>query len=172
MISESMTRILVIEPSKMLQQALAIALSIEYQVQFMDSFPDPVALTAVEAVIVDAAMLRDRNGLTAREVRAAQGWKVPTVWIDGTAALPAPVRKNLVQLKPPVRKDELHKALADCLGVAAGSKQKPNAAAVPTETPAKSRAKKSKEAIATGPSAEAFIELLEVVEVEQEQDRS
>lgn len=167
-----MSRILVVEPSKMLQQALAIALSPEHQLQFMGSLPELAALPEVDAVIVDATMLRDHDALTARQARAVQGWRIPTVWIDGTAALPAPVRENLVQLKPPVRKDELQKVLADCLGVAAGSKPNPNAAAGRTETPARSRAKKSKDAVATGPSAEEFIELLEVVEDEQEQDRS
>jgi hypothetical protein len=153
----------------MLQQALAITLPIEHQVQFMDSFPEPLALTQVEAVIVDAAMLRDHNRLTAREVRAAQGWKLPTVWIDGAMTLPAPVRENWVQLKPPIYKDELQRTLVHCLGGAGASKQNPKAVAGRTETPARAKAKKSKVPVVT--ADEAFIELTEVVEDEQEQDR-
>jgi hypothetical protein len=135
----------------------------------MKSFPETLALTNVEAVIVDAAMLRDYNGLTAREVRAAQGWKLPTVWIDEAATLPAPARETWVQLKPPIYKDELQRSLVSCLGGAGASKQNTNAVTGRTETPARSNAKKSKAPVATADAA--FIELTEVVEDEQEQDR-
>lgn len=166
-----MSRILIIEPSKMLRQALAIALSPEHQLQFIASFPQVADLTEVDGVIVDAATLRDYDALTTRDVGAAQEWKIPTIWIDGAAALDAPMRKALVQLKPPIRKDDLHKALAASLRSATESKQNTTVPRGRSETPLKSRAKKTREAGAPAPMNDQFIELLEVVEDEQAQDK-
>jgi hypothetical protein len=164
-----MSRILIIQPSKMLRHALAIALSPEHQLQFMASLPELADLTEVDGVIVDAATLRDHDALTTREVRAVQGWKIPTVWIDGAGALQAPVRKTLVQLKHPVRKEDLQKALADSLGPAVESKQSATASEGHTAARATPKTKKSKEA--AGPADNRFIELLEVVEDEQAQGK-
>jgi len=70
-------------------------------------------------------------------------------------------------LKPPVQRDQLHKALFECLNPPAGAppaarKIEPRAA-----TPAKARGKKSEESAAAPPAADNVIDLVEVVEDEE-----
>jgi hypothetical protein len=80
-----MSRILVIQPHKMLQHAFSIALFPEHQVEVAETMPDAAALKDVDLVIVDAAALRERDAMAAGELRDVQNWKTPTIWIDNAS---------------------------------------------------------------------------------------
>jgi hypothetical protein len=154
-----MSRILVIQPYKMLQHAFSVALFPEHQVQVMEAIPDAMAMKEFDAVVVDAGALREQNSLAASELRKVQGWKIPTVWIEKETEAQAPAREKLVVVDRPSGKEALRKALAECLGAAE--------AALTTESANGQLASSS----ATD-AQENFIELVEVVEESSALERS
>jgi len=110
-----MSAILVIEPRKILQHATAIALFPEHEARMVTAIPGAEELHNFAAVIVDAAVLRETSGLSAKALRAMELWKTPMVWIDGDPAQP-PNRDKLVVVKRPVSRKAMREALALCLG--------------------------------------------------------
>jgi hypothetical protein len=147
-----MSRILVIQPHKMLQHAFSVALFPEHQVQVMEMIPDSLAVKEFDAVVVDAGALRERNSLAASELRNVQGWKIPTVWIEQETDAQAPVREELVVVDRPTGKEALRKALAECLGAAE--------AALTTES--------AKGQLGSSPATDAKENVIELVEVVEE----
>ena len=148
----------------MLRYALAVALTPDHGIQFFDGLPESSALADVDAVIVDAATLRLAENPPRLDFKAIERWQVPTVWIDDRELSAPPARANWVNLKPPVQREQLHKALFECLNPPAGAppaarKIEPRAA-----TPIKARAKKSEKSAAAPPAADNVIELVDVVE--------
>ena len=160
-----MSTILVIEPHRMLQQAFATALPFTHKVQLMEILPEISAIQDFDVVIIDAAALMDKAGLAARELRALQSWKVPTIWIENDGGVEAPSGDRLVTLAMPVQKDALLKALAACLTATSGEESQAATARTKAKPVAKD-AKKAKEPISAVPAASkpAIIELVEVVE--------
>jgi hypothetical protein len=160
-----MSRILVIQPHKMLQHAFSVALFPEHQVQVMERIPDAAALKDVDLVIVDAVALRQRGSLAQQELSEVQNWKTPTIWIDKDADSQAPTREELVLLQAPPGKDLLVRAMAECLVSPDTGKQAANpiksGAAWPASTTG--TAKPQRGTAATNVE-ENFIELVEVVE--------
>ena len=146
-----MSKILVVEPHRMLQQAIVLALFPEHEAQIASAIPEPSELNDFDAVIVDGASLGD----TGKVSSAVESWKTPTVWVESVPAGQAPRREKLVSIQAPIEKDALLSALAECLGGAAKSKR--------SETAAKSV--KAKEGGAASASGEAqLIDLVDVVE--------
>jgi hypothetical protein len=89
-----MSRILVVQPHKMLQHAFSVALFPEHQVKIMERIPDAAALKDVDLVIVDALALRQRDSLAQQELSEVQNWKTPTIWIDKDADSQVPTRQR------------------------------------------------------------------------------
>ena len=113
-----MSKILVVEPRNMLQQAISLALFPDHEVQMSPLLSEGDAAMAQEfdLVIIDSAGLRATNSLSSQLVRAVQSWKVPTIWIDDAAARQAPVRDKLLVLNGPIQKEGLQSAVTKCLG--------------------------------------------------------
>jgi hypothetical protein len=160
-----MSRILVIQPHKMLQHAFSVALFPEHQVQVVEKIPDAAALKDVDLVIVDAMALRQRDSLAQQELGEVQKWKTPTIWIDKDADSQVPKREKLVLLQAPSGKDLLVRAVAECLGTPDAGKQ----AANPIKSGATGQASTTGSVKPQGTTAatnaeENFIELVEVVE--------
>jgi len=110
-----MSKILVIEPYRVLQQAIALTLFADHEVQFARSIPDSSELKDYDAVIVDGGALGSDGKDPDREIRMVQSWRVPTIWLDGGANGQTPQRAGLVAVKMPITKAVLSSALADCL---------------------------------------------------------
>jgi hypothetical protein len=108
-----MSKILVIQPHKMLQQALVVALFPEHHVRVMERIPG--AVVDADLVIIDAAALRERNSLTEREIRALDNCNLPIVWIDAEAPGEPERKSRLLHLMPPLKRDDLKAVVADCL---------------------------------------------------------
>jgi hypothetical protein len=160
-----MSRILVIQPHKMLQHAFSVALFPEHQVQVMEKIPDDAALKDVDLVIVDAAALRQQELLAARELRAVQSWKTPTIWLDRDPDSQAPTREKLVWVQAPSGKDTLQRAMAECLGAPEAGKEAVKASSSPGASPPSTTGiTKQQGAIPATNAEENFIELVEVVE--------
>ncbi|MDH3446175.1 MAG: hypothetical protein OEN50_19795, partial [Deltaproteobacteria bacterium] len=83
-----MSSILVIEPSKILQQAIVIALFPDYETQMVETIPAAGELQKFDAVIVDAAELREVAEISAQALSAMETWDAPVVWVDGDPPQP------------------------------------------------------------------------------------
>ncbi len=118
-----MSKILVVEPHRMLQQAIALALFPEHEVKIGAAIPESSALRDFDAVIVDLGPLGEPDEAFAQGVRAVQSWKVPTVWVQGSSNEPTPQRENLIPINMPIEKEVLLSALAECLGTISKEKR-------------------------------------------------
>jgi hypothetical protein len=156
-----MSSIVIIEPYKMLQQALVLALPVGHRVRVMETLPQAAALAGVNAVIVDAAALSEKGTPAARGLNAIEAWQIPTLWIEADGTPGPPARQGLVILRKPVRRDELQKAVAECLGLT--GVDKPGAATAPAKFTQTRKASRPQGA-AKASAEPAIIELVDVVE--------
>jgi hypothetical protein len=110
-----MSKILVVEPYKILQRAIAISLFPEHEVQITDHLPEMNALEqrSYDIVVVDAGALRERTTVGELD-RCVQGWRIPTIWLEETISTVVPTRDKLVVLRKPILMNDLLSALAQC----------------------------------------------------------
>ena len=118
-----MSKILVVEPYRMLQQAIALALFPEYEVKIASAMPEFAVLKDFDAVIVDLESLVASAGGAEATIRAVQSWKVPTVLVQVSPHGPTPQRENLISFNTPIEKEVLLSALAECLGIPSKEKR-------------------------------------------------
>ncbi len=111
----AMSRILVVQPIKMLQQAFVIALFPEHHVRVLEKIPEAEPAAETDLVIVDAAALCERGSLPAQDVRAVQSWRIPVLWIGTEAVSGLAASKNLARLSAPVKREELRSAVTEGL---------------------------------------------------------
>jgi hypothetical protein len=118
-----MSKILVVERHRMLQQAIALALFPEHEVKIRSAIPESSELTGFDAVIVDVGSIGEADGDFEPAIRAVRSWKVPTVWVQGSFHGPTPQRENFIAINMPIEKEVLRSALAECLGVPSKEKR-------------------------------------------------
>lgn len=159
-----MSRLLVIEPNLMLRYGLAVALTPDHVFQFVDGLPQALGLKDFDCAIVDAVTLRQAALGTVLDRSATEGWARPTVWIDDTE-LPSSRRVNWVQLKPPVQREQLLRALFECLNPTGDAPSVLKRTESSVSKPAKARSKKVKEGTAEPADGRNVIELIDLVEV-------
>jgi hypothetical protein len=112
-----MAKVFLIEPHRVLQQAIVLSIFPEHDVQVVEQ-ADPGAiaeLNAVDLLIVDASALRDAGNLTEEASRALQNASMPIIWIDDGSAEP-PKRDKLLVVKKPIESASLYSAVAEYLG--------------------------------------------------------
>jgi hypothetical protein len=156
-----MTKILVIEPHRILQQGLAISLYPENDVQLMAAVPENISAKDFDAAVIDAASLRENNGLDATALRVIESWEKPTIWIQDEPSAPVRGGAKAATVKPPVARQALLAALRECLGPS-GAKE--NVAAERGEDKRSSAKAQATEATSAEPGGTEVIELTEVVE--------
>jgi hypothetical protein len=111
-----MSKILIVEPHKMLQKAMALCFFPDHEVKLIGNVPNSTAaIKTYDVVLIDAGALREVNALTQQTTRIVQSWATPTIWMDDNPAR-APKRDKLLALKKPVGRNELISGLAKCLG--------------------------------------------------------
>ena len=161
-----MSKILVIQPHRMLQQAIALSLFPEHEVQMAEAVPESLAAKDFDAVIVDAASLQETRRLAPQTVRAIQNWKVPTIWIEGSEPFQAPQRGKLVLMKRPIAREVLQSSLAECLGISTGAKRNGTASMPDQDTRGSTTgtANEERDIASTAAQNAKFIELVDVVE--------
>jgi hypothetical protein len=110
-----MSKILVVEPYKILQRAIAVSFFPDHEVQITDQLPEMNASEqrSYDIVIVDAGALRERNTVGDLNLRI-QGWRIPTIWLDEMISPVVPTRDKLVVLRKPILKNDLLSALTQC----------------------------------------------------------
>jgi hypothetical protein len=152
----------------MLQQALVVALFTEHEVQVFDKIPAAEVLATAELLIIDAAALRSGDAWSAREVREVQSCRVPIVWIDAETPPDTAAFTNLVRLAPPLKRDVLRAAAAECLRLTGA---RSSAASKPARTGAgKTKAIEPKSQSAAPENVREFIELVDVFEETPKRD--
>jgi hypothetical protein len=151
-----MSKILLVEPHKVLQQALALSLFPEHEVRIEESI-DAAAIAGLndtDLLIIDAAALREKGSLTPELERAVEASKLATLWIDGESS---PKRNRLATVGTPIDALTLQDAVAGLLSGA------------PVKAAAKKRAQSQSVKAAAAEVAEPQpIDLTEVVEEEPE----
>jgi len=138
-----------------------MALFPNHQVQLLEALPE-VAPIDFDAMIVDAAALREQDSLADSDLKTLQNWKVPLLLIEPDGGEKMIDRAHLVRLRRPVVKEKLQKALTDCLAGASVTNTNPAERVDPGAKP-KSKSKKQKAAVRVA-SAINYIELVDVVE--------
>jgi hypothetical protein len=110
-----MSKILLVEPYKILQRAIAVSFFPEHQVQVTEQVPEMSALEqrTYDVAIIDAAALREKNSAGDLN-RRLQDWPIPIIWLEDTISTVAPVRDKLVVLHKPIARNDLQDALARC----------------------------------------------------------
>jgi hypothetical protein len=158
-----MSKILVVEPRKILQQALRLALCPDHEVQLEANLADkePAAVMEFDLAIIDAAALREVNVPRTQVLRAVQAWTMPKIWIDEAERTQAPGDELRVLTKP-IEKDRLQAAVATCLGAALSSKQNGNSGPAAKETTRSTRT------TASVPSTIAEVPIIDLVDVVEE----
>ena len=165
-----MSRILVVQPSKMLQQAFAVVLASEHHVRVIGKLPESPAAPEADLAIVDAAALRDGGAAAVPGLDAIRSWRIPIVWIGPEAPPAGLAPSKFVHLTPPLERESLKKALVDCLGSPTSplSAQSPGISNAPA-APASKEIEPQRNAVAA--DDQDVIELVEVVEEQPARDR-
>lgn len=163
-----MGKILLVEPLRVVQQAIALALFPDHEVHLQESAGSagPLAWKDYELVILDGTALRDLGQLTPELVRAVQAAKTPTLWLEEDEDQQPPRRANLVVIKKPIEREAFHSAVAELLSPT-GSAKKGGKSVLLSATEAESRKGAANKA-AEEPAQESFhfIDLVDVVEEE------
>jgi len=158
-----MAKVLIIEPHKLLQQAIALALFPEHEAR-VEAAPNAAAigeLQGIDLIVIDAGALRDRDQLSPDVLRAVQQTPVPVLWLDDDAEARPPKRGKLELVAKPIERDALQSALATLIsGAAPPPSRKARAASEPKGAESKARRKKPAE-----DQAEAAIPLIDLVEI-------
>jgi hypothetical protein len=153
-----MSKILVVQPYKMLQQAIALFLFPQHQARMTNSIPDSSEIRDVDAAIIDAAALRETEKLSSQAIRSLEEWKIPIVWIDTVKSPLAPSNDNLVWVNTPIAKQSLQSALTQCLG------ELPRSARKKTRPTSREKLSSRDAANCGNPLNREVIDLVEVVE--------
>src|SRR5918995_1822897 len=110
-----MSKILVVEPYKILQRAIALSFFPDHLVEVTEEIPDMSAIEqrSYDVAIIDAGALRERN--TAGDLnRRLQDWQIPMIWLEDNMSTVASVRDNLMVLRKPIARNDLLTALSYC----------------------------------------------------------
>lgn len=161
-----MGKILLIEPQKVLRQAISLALFPDYEVKVGDDIASHAgSFKEYDLLIVDAAALRESRGLTAEAVRAIQGCQIPTLWLEEEPTSQTLKRDKLIVVKKPIERESFQSALTGLLSSGGPAKGRSSSLVVSTAAGgiAKGESKK-KRAKGSEQSAFQFIDLVDVVE--------
>ena len=120
-----MGRILLIEPHKILRQAIALSLFPEHEVRAQNDLSPSAAgsLKEYDLLIVDGAALQQSNQWTPELARALQACKIPTLWLEDDGSSPPPKRETLKAVRKPVERDAFLSAVARFLSPETPSKR-------------------------------------------------
>jgi DNA-binding NtrC family response regulator len=168
-ITEHMSKILIVEPYRILQQAMTLAFFPQHEVQVTETLPasSAGAVKGYDVIVIDAAALREKKGLDAHNERAIQNWRVPMIWLEGEGLSSAASRKQFVVIQTPIDREQLLAALAQCLG-----RKKGNGAQKEANGAGKAAARERKAARAADEQGAKIIELVDVVEEAPRQEKA
>jgi len=155
-----MGKVFLIEPLKVLRQAITLSLFPEHDVMAEGDIgaSEAARFKDYDLLIVDAAALRERNQLTPEIVRAIQGCKTPTVWLEEDPSSHSVKREKLVIVKKPIEKEPFQLAVAALLSPPGHARERIGPLVAATS---KGTAKKEREE----PSEQPDFRLIDLVDV-------
>jgi hypothetical protein len=159
-----MSRILIIEPYKLLQHGFAGALFAEHELTVFATIPETAE--GADVAIIDAAALRERESLSRLEMGRIRTWQLPIVWLDADEQAEAPATNNITRAKLPINKESL-KQIVVAVQSSSGVPALPAGAETNRADGSarrKPRVRQAKASDAAGESGQAVIELVDVVE--------
>jgi hypothetical protein len=108
-----MSKILLVEPQKILRQAISLALFQQHDVQVEKSLEASqlASLNDYDLLIIDGAALREGKQLNAEITCAIQGCKTPTLWLEEVGASQAPKREKLLVVRKPIEREPFQSAV-------------------------------------------------------------
>lgn len=112
-----MGRILLVEPERILQLAIILALFPEHEVR-VEEGSDPSKPPSIEdwdLVIIDWAALEERGGLSPEIYKSIARSDIPALWLEAEGASRAPKRERLLAVKKPIQREEFLSALSALL---------------------------------------------------------
>jgi hypothetical protein len=162
-----MSKIFVVEPWKMLQQAIALILIPAHEVRLSPAIPDAedTVIREYDILIVDAAALKEQDRLSGENVRTVEKLGVPTIWIGEKDTERVPKHDKLFKVEPPLEKGAILSAVAECLKLLTDSEDKDTVAQPGTIRGLSRTRSEQKESESAGVGAQ-LIELVEVIEEE------
>ena len=157
-----MGKVFLIEPLKVLRQAITLFLFPEHDVTGKGDIgaSEVAGFKDYDLLIVDAAALRERNSLTPDIIRAIQGCKTPTVWLEEDPSSHTVKREKLVIVKKPIEKEPFQLAVAALLSPPGHARERIGSLVAATS---KGTAKKGS-GETSEQSAFRFIDLVDVVD--------
>lgn len=161
-----MGKILLIEPQKILRQAIGLALFPDHEVKVEEDIARDIGSSKdYDLLIVDGAALRESNRLTPEAIRVIQSCKTPTLWLEEDPASHMIKREKLVVLKKPIERETFQSALNGLLPSPAQSRER-RGSLVAAAGKGSAAAARKKPGEASDQSAFQFIDLVDVVEEE------
>jgi hypothetical protein len=162
-----MSKILLLEPYKMMQQAIVLSLFPDHEVQLAETLPDSgvATMSNYDLIIIDAAEFREKDMLST--ARAIESLDVPVIWLESEDRRDVASRDTLVILHRPIAREGLAAAVAQCL-----ASRPANKANEKSNGPEKERKRSTKEPVggkgqitaAPDTGETQIIELVDVVE--------
>jgi DNA-binding NarL/FixJ family response regulator len=164
-----MSKVLLIEPHKVLRQAISLALFPEHEVQAEENISSPhvASLDNYDLLIIDGVALRESNQLTAEVTRGIQDCKAAVLWLEDDESAQSPDRAKLLKIQKPIEKKTLQSALSHLLPSDKGSRVSTSVVNRP-ETGKRQDTIDTKRAEASDQAAFQFIELVDAVEEESD----
>ena len=159
-----MSRILVIEPRRMLRQAIVSSLFPENDVQLVEFLPESSAVNDFDVMIVDAASLRETKGLRLQGLGALLSLGIPTIWIEGGESGQIPARDQVFVLQKPLSRESLLSALGQCRGISSVVKRNGTVVRHPKGGRSPSQGVAEEKKLAGAANTAEIIELVDVVE--------
>jgi hypothetical protein len=165
-VRKAMGKILLIEPYRILRQAVSLSLFPEHEVQMEESLSASGigSLKDYDLLIVDGAALREREQLNPEVTSAIQGCKIPTLWLEDSESSLAPKHEKLIIIKKPIEKEAFGSALAGFLSTQAAAKEWKSP--LGSETPKAESGKRTSKKRGAESSQLELIDLVDVVEEE------
>lgn len=162
-----MGKILLIEPQRMLRQAISLYLFPEHEVQSEEGATGSLAgsFKDYDLLIVDGAALRENDELTPELKRAIQACKTPTLWLEEDKPGQSFKREKLLVVRKPIEREAFQSAVASFLAPSTSPKRRAWLTAA-RESKADAPKQESEKTAGESPQQEAFqfIDLVDVVE--------
>lgn len=162
-----MSKILLIEPHKILRRAISLSLSTGHEVHVEESLSASGvgSLKDYDLLIVDGAALRENDQLTPEVVRAIQGCRTPTLWLEGEESSRFPKRDKLLIMRKPIEREAFQSALAGFLSTQNTPKERVGSLVDGSAKPNKPKEAVKKRSVEPPQQTDfGFIDLVDVVE--------
>lgn len=163
-----MRKILLIEPLRVVRQAIALALFPEHEVEARESVGSgsPSTWKDYELIILDGTALRELGQLAPELVRAVQSSETPTLWLEEDESHRPPRRANLVVVKKPIEREAFCSAVAELLSPPGAAKKRGKSAVASTTEADAPKGPAKGETGELGQESSRFVDLVDVVEEE------